>query len=181
MKKYLFHILSLFLLGTSTLMAQTNFHDFTVKTIEGDSLKLSSFKGKKVLVVNTASECGLTPQYQTLEEIYKEYGQMNNFVVIGFPANNFGQQEPGSDKEIATFCEQNYGVSFPMMSKISVKGGDMHPLYKWLTTKALNQVEDTEVTWNFQKYMIDEDGNYVGMVEPQETPASMKILEWIKS
>ena len=163
------------------MMAQEKtFYDFTVKTIDGKDLDLSTFKGKKVLVVNTASKCGLTPQYEDLEALYKKYGG-NDFVIIGFPANNFMNQEPGSDEEIKEFCEVNYGVTFPMMSKISVKGDDMHPLYKWLTSESENGVMDSEVSWNFQKYMIDENGHLVNYVSPRESPKSEEIISWIES
>lgn len=172
--------LGLLALSTITLNAQTmNFHSFKVNDINGEAFDFKKLKGKKVLVVNTASECGLTPQYESLEKLYNEYGD-ENFVIIGFPANNFGGQEPGSDEEIKAFCQQNYGLSFPMMSKISVKGEDQHEVYQWLTKKSKNGVEDAEVSWNFQKFMIDEEGNYVGMIPPQESPLSKKILSWIK-
>ena len=168
------------LLTTVIMQAQTtNFHSFKVKDIYGDDFDLSQLKGKKVLVVNTASECGLTPQYEVLEELFKAYAT-ENFVIIGFPANNFNAQEPGTNEEISQFCKKNYGVSFPMMAKISVKGNDQHPLYQWLTNKEKNGVEDAAVSWNFQKFMIDENGNYVGMVNPQESPACEKIINWIK-
>ena len=160
--------------------SQKSFYDFKVKNIEGKEFNLSSLKGKKVLVVNTASKCGNTPQYADLEKLYKEYGNQK-FVIIGFPANNFGAQEPGTNKEISSFCTKNYGVTFPMMSKISVKGADMHPLYKWLTSKKENGVMDSEVTWNFQKYMIDENGKLVGMVDPKVKPYDEKILNWLKN
>lgn len=156
-----------------------NFYDFKVNDISEQPFDLSSLKGKKLIVVNTASKCGLTPQYETLEEVYQKYGG-DNFAIIGFPANNFGAQEPGSNEEISSFCSKNYGVTFQMMSKISVKGDDIHPLYKWLTNKSENGVEDAPVTWNFQKFMIDENGNYVGMVSPQESPASETIIKWIE-
>ena len=173
-------ISSVCLMATLALNAQDmNFFDFTVESITGEEIELSQFKGKKILVVNTASECGLTPQYETLEELYKTYSE-KDFVIIGFPANNFGAQEPGSNEEIATFCQANYGVTFPMMGKISVKGDDMHELYQWLTQKAKNGVEDTEVAWNFQKYLIDENGKYVAMVAPQESPASNEIIKFIE-
>ena len=123
--------------------------------------------------------CGLTPQYKQLEELYKTYGG-DKFVIIGFPANNFLSQEPGTDKEIKSFCEKNYGVTFPMMSKISVKGDDTHQLYKWLTQKSINGVMDAPVEWNFQKFMIDEKGDLVGMVSPREKPDCDKIVNWIK-
>jgi glutathione peroxidase len=133
-----------------------------------------------VLVVNTASKCGFTPQYEGLEKLYETYGG-DKFTIIGFPANNFANQEPGTDKEIATFCEKNYGVSFPMMSKISVKGDDMAPLYQWLTSKNKNGVKDSEVKWNFQKYLIDEDGQLVDVLLSKVKPDDPVIVEWIKN
>ncbi|KAB1065958.1 glutathione peroxidase [Salibacter halophilus] len=159
-------------------MAKT-FHDFTVKDIEGKDVQLSDFKGKKLLVVNTASQCGLTPQYSVLQELYEEYGG-DGFQIVGFPANNFGNQEPGTEDEIKTFCESNFNVTFPMMSKVSVKGDDQHEVYQWLTQKDENGVEDAPVEWNFQKFMIDENGQYVGHVHPQETPATDEIINFIK-
>lgn len=180
MKRFFISFLTLTTLFSLNLNAQEmNFHSFTVSDIDGNSYDLSQLKGKKVLVVNTASECGLTPQYETLEELYEQFGG-DDFTIIGFPANNFGAQEPGSDEEIKQFCQKNYGVSFPMMSKISVKGEDQHEVYQWLTQKAKNGVEDAEVSWNFQKFMIDENGNYVSMVPPKESPACDKIVNWIK-
>ena len=162
-------------------MAQTKtFHDFKAKTISGEELDLSSLKGKKVLVVNTASKCGLTPQYEELESLYKEFGG-DDFTIIGFPANNFLSQEPGTDEEIKEFCQVNYGVTFQMMSKISVKGKDIHPIYQWLTEEELNGVEDSKVSWNFQKYMIDEEGRLVGHFSPKTSPRSEEIVNWIKS
>ncbi len=156
------------------------FHDFTMTTLEGNEFDLSKLKGKKVLVVNTASKCGFTPQYAEMEELYKKYGG-DKFVVIGFPANNFLKQEPGTDKEIAEFCSKNYGVTFPMFSKISVKGKDINPLYSWLTEKELNGVEDAEVKWNFQKFMIDENGKWVGVVGPRNSPLDEEIVNWIEN
>jgi glutathione peroxidase len=153
-------------------------YDFKATTLDGAPFDLSTLKGKKVLVVNTASKCGNTPQYATLQKLYDTYKDRN--FVIGFPANNFGQQEPGTNAEIKEFCTKNYGVSFPMMSKISVKGADMDPLYKWLTSKTLNGVADAEVQWNFQKFMIDEQGKLVGFVSPKEKPDSEKIIRWIE-
>lgn len=160
--------------------AQSSLHDFTVTDIEGKQFDLSSLKGKKVLIVNTASKCGLTPQYEQLQKIYDTYGG-DEFVIIGFPANNFNEQEPGSNEDIAQFCQRNYGVSFPMMSKISVKGDDMHPLYQWLTQKTKNGVLDSEVSWNFQKYLIDEKGQLVKMVEPKVKPDDEMIVSWIQN
>lgn len=159
--------------------AQKNFYSFTTKTIDGKEFKLSSLKGKKVLVVNTASKCGLTPQYEGLQSLYKKYGG-DKFVVIGFPANNFLSQEPGSNSEIKQFCTSEYQVTFPMMEKISVKGDDIDPIYKWLTTKSLNGKLDADVTWNFQKFMIDENGNLIDFASPRTKPDDEKIIKWIE-
>jgi glutathione peroxidase len=167
------------LLIATTIMAQTSsFHDFKVKDIDGKEFDMASLKGKKVLVVNTASKCGLTPQYKDLQELYQKYGS-ENFVIIGFPANNFMSQEPGSNDEIKEFCSTKYSVTFPMMEKISVKGKDIHPLYAWLTEKSLNGVIDSEVKWNFQKYLIDENGKLVDVVFPKTNPLDEKITNWI--
>lgn len=168
------------ILSVCVMTAQDkNFHSFTVKTIDGNDFSLSQFKGKKVMVVNVASKCGLTPQYKQLQELFEKY-QNDNFVIVGFPANNFGAQEPGTNQEIKEFCTANYGVTFMMMEKISVKGDDIAPLYKWLTTKAENGIEDAEVTWNFQKFLIDENGNWVKSVPPRTTPLSDEIIKFIK-
>ena len=159
--------------------SQNSLHEFKVKDIEGKEYDLSDLKGKKVLVVNTASKCGLTPQYEQLQELYEKYGG-DEFTIIGFPANNFASQEPGSNSEIATFCQRNYGVTFPMMSKISVKGDDIHPVYQWLTSKSKNGKIDSEVQWNFQKYLIDENGHLVDVIKPKVKPDDEKIVSWIK-
>ena len=153
-------------------------YDFKATTLEGAPFDLSSLKGKKVLIVNTASKCGFTPQYEQLEAVYKKYGG-DHFVIIGFPANNFMSQEPGTNSEIREFCTKNYGVTFPMMSKISVKGKDIDPLYKWLTTKEENGVMDAPVKWNFQKFMIDENGHLVDFCPPGDKPDNEKIINWI--
>jgi len=160
--------------------AKKTFYDYTVTTIDGEQFPLSQLKGKKVLVVNTASKCGNTPQYEDLENLYQTYGG-EKFTIIGFPANNFMSQEPGTNDEIKQFCTSKYGVTFPMMSKISVKGSDIAPLYKWLTSKEENGVMDAPVKWNFQKFMIDENGNLAGMVAPSENPMTDKIVNWIKN
>lgn len=159
--------------------SKQSFYDFTVKTIEGQEYPLSELKGKKVLIVNVASKCGFTPQYKELQELYDTYKDQN-FVVIGFPANNFLWQEPGTNSEIAQFCSLKYGVTFPMMEKISVKGKEMAPLYQWLTEKARNGKQDAPVGWNFQKFMVDEHGNWVGMVPSKTSPLSDTIVNWIK-
>lgn len=154
--------------------------NFKVETLAGESFDLKSLKGKKVMIVNTASRCGLTPQYEQLEEIYNKYkGQ--GFVIVGFPANNFAEQEPGTNSEIAEFCKKNYGVTFPMMAKISVKGDDMSPIYKFLTQKSKNGVQDSEVEWNFQKFLLNEKGELVKVVSPKTLPTDEKIADWIKS
>lgn len=155
------------------------FYDFKTKTIDGKEFDLSSLKGKKVMVVNTASKCGFTPQYKDLESLYKTYGG-DKFVIIGFPANNFANQEPGTNTDIQNFCKLNYDVTFPMMSKISVKGADMDPIYQWLTKKELNGKMDSEVKWNFQKYLIDEQGNLVDVVDSKTLPGSENIIKWIQ-
>jgi glutathione peroxidase len=159
---------------------EQNFHDFKVNSITGEEVHLSSFAGQKVMVVNTASKCGLTPQYELLEELYRKYSSQG-FVIIGFPANNFNNQEPGSNEEIFEFCQVNYGVTFPMMEKISVKGDDIAPLYRWLTSKELNGKMDSEISWNFQKFLIDEQGNLVDMLSPRESPLSEKVITWIEA
>ncbi len=163
----------------SMTIAPKSLFDFKVKSIEGKEFDLATLKGKKVLIVNTASKCGFTPQYKELEELYKTYGG-DKFIIIGFPANNFGSQEPGTNPEIQEFCTKNYGVTFPMMEKISVKGDDMAPLYKWLTSKAENGKLDAPVKWNFQKFMIDENGLVVDVAMSNELPNCDKIVNWIK-
>lgn len=170
-------ILALTITGTS--QNKKSFYDFKVTDIDGKAFDLSTLKGKKVLVVNTASKCGYTPQYAQLEELYKKYGG-DKFVIIAFPENNFLSQEPGSNSEIKQFCTSTYGVTFPIMAKISVKGKDIAPLYEWLTSKDENGVMDAPVKWNFQKFMIDEKGSLVDMVPPRELPTSAKITNWIE-
>ena len=155
------------------------FYDFKVKTLEGEDFDFSSLKGKKVMVVNTASKCGFTPQYKDLEELYEQY--QDKLIIVGFPANNFANQEPGSASEIRQFCDSKYGVTFPMMEKISVKGKDMHPLYQWLTSKEKNGVRNSSVKWNFQKYLIDEKGNLVDVLYSTEKPGSSKVITWLNS
>lgn len=175
--------LALIILTSTILNAQDmdtkSIHQFKVTDLSGESFDFSTLKGKKIMVVNTASECGLTPQYEQLQEVYEKYKD-KNLVIIGFPANNFGAQEPGSDKEIATFCSKNYGVTFPMMSKISVKGDDIHEIYQFLTQKNKNGLEDSEVAWNFQKYLLDENGHLVKVVHPKVLPNDESILTWIE-
>ncbi|MDR0765344.1 MAG: glutathione peroxidase [Odoribacteraceae bacterium] len=179
MKGTLF-LLTLLTIITSTTAATRKFHDFTVTTIDGKEYPLSRLKGKKVLVVNVASRCGLTPQYKQLQELHEKYGKEGKFTVIAFPANNFGQQEPGTNEEILAFCTSRYAVTFPVMAKISVKGDDMAPLYRWLTGKEENGKRDADVTWNFQKFLVDEQGNWVDSIEPRVLPTDERIISWIE-
>jgi glutathione peroxidase len=174
MKAILF---SLFVLISALVSSQT-IYDFKVIDIEGKEFDLASLKGKKVLIVNTASKCGLTPQYEELEKLYQTYKDQN-FVIVGFPSNDFMSQEPGSNEEIKEFCTKNYGVSFPMMGKIEVKGKEMHPLYQFLTEKSKNGYSDNSVKWNFQKYLINEEGKLVKVVAPGTKPLSEEITTWI--
>ena len=155
-------------------------YQFKVTDLYGEDFDFSTLKGKKIMVVNTASECGLTPQYEALQKLYDSYKD-KNFVIVGFPANNFGGQEPGSDAQIAAFCKENYGVSFPMMSKISVKGGDMHEVYHFLTEKQKNGLQDSEVAWNFQKYLLNEQGQLEKVVAPKTLPTDADIVNWIEA
>lgn len=172
-------IIGLSILSFSGIDDSKTIHQFKVSDIEGQEFDLASLKGKKVMIVNTASKCGLTPQYEQLEAVYKKYKDAN-FVIIGFPANDFMSQEPGTDEEIASFCTKNYGVTFPMMSKISVKGSDMAPIYQFLTSKKYNGLEDSKVKWNFQKYLIDEEGHLVKVISPTTKPDDAEIISWIE-
>lgn len=163
---------------TTSTMTKENIYQFKVTDLYGEEFDFSTLKGKKIMIVNTASECGLTPQYKDLQAIYEKYKD-KNFVIVGFPANNFGSQEPGSNQDIATFCEKNYGVSFPMMSKISVKGSDMHEVYQFLTQKSKNGLQDSSVEWNFQKYLINENGELEKVVSPRVLPTDSSVISWI--
>jgi glutathione peroxidase len=165
---------------TQETMVKENIYQFKVVDISGNIFDFATLKGKKVMIVNTASKCGLTPQYEGLEAIYKQYKD-DNFVIIGFPANNFASQEPGTNKEIATFCQLNYGVTFPMMEKVSVKGADICALYQFLTQKAKNGLQDSDVEWNFQKYLINENGELDQVIKPQTLPTDPSVINWIKA
>ncbi len=150
-----------------------NIYDFSVPALEGGTINFNDFKGKKILIVNTASECGYTPQYKQLEELHNEMGDM--LVIIGFPANNFGGQEPGSNDQIAAFCEKNYGVSFPMAAKVSVKGSDQHELFEWLTAEE-NADFTGDINWNFEKFLINEEGKLIHRYRSGTTPLDEAIL-----
>lgn len=179
MKKLILIILTtLITLGASA--QSKSLYDFKVTDINGQEFDMAQLKGKKVLIVNVASKCGLTPQYEKLQDLYSKYKD-RDFVVVGFPANNFMGQEPGTDQEIKTFCVSKYDVSFPMMSKIDVKGNKAAPIYQWLTKKTVNGKLDAPVEWNFQKFMIDEQGHIVDFVLPKEDPFCDKIVKWIEA
>ena len=179
LKKTLITLLSIM---TLTLNSQTSvdnsIHQFKVADIYGNIFDFSQLKGKKVMIVNTASKCGLTYQYEALQKLYSQYKDLN-FVIVGFPSNDFLWQEPGSNDEIIEFCEQNYGVTFPMMSKVTVKGTKKHPIYQFLTQKSKNNYKDSRVTWNFQKYLINKDGRIEKIISPRTRPDSEEIVSWI--
>jgi len=153
-------------------------YDFKVTSLDGGKIDFADFKGKKILIVNTASECGYTPQYAGLQKLYES--NRDKLVIVGFPANDFGSQEPGSNSDISTFCQQNYGVTFPMAAKISVKGKEMAPIYHWLTEQEHNKHSDSKVKWNFQKYLIDEKGRLVSMYPSSVKPDNAELLAAIK-
>jgi glutathione peroxidase len=157
----------------------SSIHSFKVTTLEGQEFDFASLKGKKILLVNTASKCGFTPQFEQLQALYEKYKD-RNFVVVGFPCNQFASQDPGSSEEIKTFCRKNFGVTFPLMEKVDVKGDSAAPVYKWLTSKEQNGVEGSSVKWNFQKYMIDENGFLVGHVPSYKKPNCARIVKWIE-
>jgi glutathione peroxidase len=163
----------------TTIMSKQTIYQFKVEDLYGNPFDFAALKGKKIMIVNTASECGLTPQYENLQQLYAAYKD-KNFVIVGFPANNFGAQEPGTNTQIAQFCKQNYGVTFPMMSKISVQGDDTHPVYQFLTQKAQNGYKDSEVTWNFQKFLVDDTGHLVAVIPPKTLPTDKTVTDWIE-
>jgi glutathione peroxidase len=189
MKKLFITVCGIFLIWAIQVQSQTNktkstmqkqtIYQFKVEDLYGKTFDFASLKGKKIMIVNTASKCGNTPQYKELEALYKKYSS-KGLVIVGFPANNFGAQEPGTNQEIATFCQLNYGVTFPMMSKISVKGKDMHKVYQFLTQKSKNGLKDSEVEWNFQKYLLNEKGELEKVIAPSTSPNDPEILNWIK-
>lgn len=162
---------------TQELMGKT-IYDYKVESLDGGEISFADFKGKKIMIVNTASECGFTPQYADLETLSKEY--RDKLVVVGFPANNFGGQEPGSNEEIATFCQKNYGVTFPMAAKVSVKGDDIAPIFKYLTEKELNGVKNSSIMWNFTKFLIDENGKLIDSYVSTTKPTSESITKHLK-
>jgi len=168
---------SLLFAMTLSLSAQS-IHSFNVKSIDGSALNLAKFKGKKILIVNTASKCGYTPQYEALEKVYEQY--KDKLVILGFPCNQFGGQEPGTNEEIVAFCKKNYGVSFPLADKIDVKGDNTAPIYQWLTQKAKNGVLDASISWNFNKFLFDENGKMIAYFPSNVKPDSDAILSYLK-
>lgn len=188
MKIVLFVVLALVLISfqyyskkkqQTEVQNKISFYDLKTNTLQGDAFDFSTLKGKKVLIVNTASKCGLTPQYEGLQELYEKY-KNKNFVILGFPSNDFLFQEPGNSTEIASFCKLNYGVSFPMMEKIKVKGRNKHVVYQFLTEKKHNGIKDSKVKWNFQKYLINEQGVLEKVISPKTKPNAEEIINWIE-
>jgi glutathione peroxidase len=155
-----------------------NIYSFKVKALDGSTIKLKDYKGKKIMIVNTASKCGNTPQYEELEKLYEQY--KDKLVIIGFPANNFGGQEPGTNEEIGEFCKKNYGVTFPMAQKISVKGDDIAPIYQYLLTEAKKKGFDDPIKWNFTKFLLDENGNLLTVIAHKTKPMSEEVLKYLK-
>ena len=183
LKKYSFVFLITLLLScmnSYNYEDNLSFYDIKVKTIDGEDFDLSTLKGKKLLVVNVASKCGLTPQYKQLEELYKEY-KNQNFTVLAFPSSDFANQEYTDSQKISSFCQKNYGVTFPIFEKVSVKGKSKHYIYQWLTEKNKNGKKNVSVLWNFQKFIIDENGQWVDYFLPTTSPKSKKIVKWINS
>lgn len=162
-----------------TKLKSETVHQFKVPALSGGDINFADFAGKKIMIVNTASKCGLTPQYEALQALHEKYS--DKLVIVGFPANNFLFQEPGTNEEIASFCQKNYGVTFLMAEKISVKGKDQAPIFQWLTNESLNGVESSTVSWNFQKYLLDEQGKLIRHFSPKTAPDSPEIIELIES
>ena len=171
-------LLSIILMATISPLSAQSIHSFSVKGIEGKDIKLSSYKGKKILVVNTASKCGYTPQYEALEKVYEQY--KDKLVIIGFPCNQFGGQEPGTNEEIVAFCKKNYGGTFPLADKVDVKGDQTAAIYQWLTQKSKNGVLDATISWNFNKFLLDENGKMIAYFPSNVKPDSDAILSHLK-
>lgn len=171
-------IFASFIPATSFVPSAPSIHQFKVEGLDGSKIDFAKFKGKKILVVNTASKCGYTPQYEFLQKLYTD--NAGKLVVVGFPANNFGQQEPGNSKDIKEFCTKNYGVTFPMAAKVSVKGEDISPIYKWLTSKSLNGVMDADIKWNFTKFLLNENGVLIAKFDSKVNPLGPEIAAMLK-
>jgi glutathione peroxidase len=169
--------IALIALLVSTLLAASSIYDFKVEGLEGNQIDFSQFKGKKIMIVNTASKCGNTPQYAELEQLYEKY--KDKLVIVGFPANNFGGQEPGSNTEIREFCTKNYGVSFPMAAKVSVKGEDISPLFQYLVGEAKKLGIEDPIKWNFTKFLVDENGKLITVIPHKTKPMSEDVLKYL--
>ena len=165
-------------MASALVLDAQSIHNFKVTSIDGKTINMASFKGKKILVVNTASKCGYTPQYEGLEKVYETY--KDKLVIIGFPCNQFGGQEPGSNDEIVAFCKKNYGVTFPLADKVDVKGDNTAAIYQWLTQKAKNGVLDASISWNFNKFLLDENGKMIAYFPSNVKPDSEAILNYLK-
>jgi len=177
-KLYQFLSLGVLILMVTPAFAASSIYDFTLPSIDGQAMPLSNYKGKVVLLVNVASRCGFTPQYKGLEALYEKYKDQG-FVILGFPANNFGSQEPGTNQEIKTFCSTKYSVTFPMYAKVSVKGADQTPLYQYLTTQA-DPTHTGDIKWNFTKFLVDRDGHVVQRFESAVTPDSQEVVSAVE-
>ena len=171
-------ILSFILMMTTFVLNAQSIHTFKVAGIDGKQINLAAYKGKKILIVNTASKCGYTPQYESLQKVYDQY--KNKLVILGFPCNQFGGQEPGTNEEIAAFCKANYGVNFPLADKVYVKGANSAPIYQWLTQKAKNGVLDANISWNFNKFLLDENGKMIAYFPSNVKPESEAITAYLK-
>ncbi|MEJ6582507.1 MAG: glutathione peroxidase [Crocinitomicaceae bacterium] len=177
MKKILLILITV-MTAIGTKAQSKDIYDYSFMDINGNEVSISSFKGKKIMFVNVASKCGFTPQYEELQEVHEKYG--DKVVIIGFPCNQFGGQEPGTEEEIQSFCQKNYGVEFLMASKVDVKGSDQNPIYTWLTSEEKNGVESSKVMWNFQKYIVDENGMYIAHFKSGVKPTDAEITDLLK-
>lgn len=177
--KQLIIILFLLVNGHFAFAQDNSFYSLSALTIDGEEFPFDQLRGKKVMIVNTATKCSLSPQFKTLQKLFNDYGD-KNFIVLGFPSNDFAKREPGSNKEIKSTVERRFGVTFPMMQKISINGENIHPVYQWLTQKELNGIMDSEIKWNFQKYLVDEKGILFDIIDPIKKPDGGKVIGWIE-
>lgn len=178
MKTIFLALIAIAFLSFTFIKPNNSIHQFKVKSIEGGEIDFAKYKGKKILIVNTASKCGYTPQYEGLQKLYDQY--KDKLVIVGFPCNQFGGQEPGTETTIQEFCKSRYGVTFPLSAKVDVKGENIATIYKWLCTKTENGVLDAEIKWNFNKFLLDENGKMLGYFPSKVTPDSEEILKYFK-
>ncbi len=179
MKRIQLLVLHLLLIASPIAAQYKTLHDFTARTIEGELLNFSSLEGKKVLIVNIATECSLSPQLKKMQQLYEEYGG-DDFEIVAFPCNDFGNQEPGNNEQIKNYCKEKFNLSFILMEKISIKGENIHPIYRWLINSDENGVLDGKVIWNFQKFLIDKNGQPVDFLSPISGPQNRRIMEWLQ-